>query len=60
MEQKWAKNNKVVRTQPKKQIVPHILPELSTSEPDRIAVRDIAAHSHAVVLSWKNGFITEV
>ena len=47
-EQKEAKNNKVVRTQPKKQNVPHILPELPTSKPDRITVFDIADNRNAV------------
>lgn len=51
--QKGTNNNKVVRTQPKKRIVPNILPELSTSESDRSAIFDIADHSNAITSSPK-------
>jgi hypothetical protein len=57
LKQKGTNNNKVVRTQPKKQIVPNILPELSTSEPDRSAIFDIADHSNAVTRTPKSVLI---
>jgi hypothetical protein len=56
-EQKEPNNNKVVRTQPKKQIVPTILPDLPASEPDRSTIFDIAAHSNAVASPSKSVLI---
>jgi hypothetical protein len=56
-EQKEANNNKVVRTQPRKQIVSNILPEMSTGKPNRIAVFDIADNSNAVTSPPKSVFI---
>ncbi len=53
IEQEEPNNNKVVKTQPKKQIVSNILPDLPASEFDRSAIFDIATNSIAVTSSSK-------